>query len=59
MIIQIQIGDIVKLRLTNQYGIVIKRESNNGYIVDWFSSIFSQDNYGVAFHSFHLIKVTQ
>ncbi len=55
----IQIGDIVKLRGTNQHGIVIKQEGDNGYIVDWFSAIFSQDNYGVAFHSFHLIKVSQ
>ncbi len=50
----IQIGDIVKLRLTNQYGIVIKRESSNGYIVDWFE----YDDKAI-YYSFHLIKVTQ
>jgi len=52
---KIQIGDIVKLRLTNQYGIVIKRESNNGYIVDWFEE---HDDKAI-YYSFHLIKVSQ
>ena len=53
----IQVGDIVKCRLTNQYGIVIKmikRESNNGYIVDWF-----EENDEAIYYSFHLIKVSQ
>jgi hypothetical protein len=48
------VGDIVKLRLTNQHGIVIKRESNNGYIVDWF-----EENDEAIYYSFHLIKVSQ
>jgi len=52
----IQIGDIVKLRLTNQYGIVIKQESNKGYIVDWFT-LTVQDT--LLYQAFHLIKVSQ
>jgi hypothetical protein len=53
----IQIGDIVKLRLTNQYGIVIKQESNNGYIVDWFTLTVQEDT--LLYQAFHLIKVSQ
>lgn len=48
------VGDIVMLGGTNQYGIVIKRESNNGYIVDWF-----EENDEAIYYSFHLIKVSQ
>ncbi len=51
------VGDIVKLRLTNQHGIVIKRESNNGYIVDWFEE--NDIDYKAIYYSFHLIKVSQ
>ncbi|MFM1840009.1 MAG: hypothetical protein RIR47_58 [Bacteroidota bacterium] len=56
----ISVGDIVKCRLTNQYGIVIKmikRESNNGYIVDWFEENDIDDK--AIYYSFHLIKVSQ
>jgi hypothetical protein len=51
---KIQIGDIVMLGGTNQYGIVIKRQSSNGYIVDWFE----YDDKAI-YYSFHLIKVSQ
>jgi len=50
----ISVGDIVMLRGTNQYGILIKRESSNGYIVDWFE----YDDKAI-YYSFHLIKVSQ
>jgi hypothetical protein len=50
----ISVGDIVKLRLTNQYGIVVKRESSNGYIIDWF-----EYDDKVIYYSFNLIKVSQ
>jgi len=51
---KIQIGDIVVLRGTSVCGIVIKRESNNGFIVDWF-----EDDDKAIYYSFHLIKVSQ
>jgi len=53
----IQIGDIVVLRGTNQYGIVVKQE-NDKYIIDWFRLTF-QDNNRAAYQASHLLKVSQ
>jgi predicted Ser/Thr protein kinase len=54
---KINIGDIVVLRGTNQYGIVIKQE-NDGYIIDWFKLTF-QDTPRLLYQASHLLKVSQ
>ena len=53
----IKIGDIVVLRGTNQYGIVIKQE-NDGYIIDWFKLTF-QDTPRLLYQASALLKVSQ
>ena len=54
----IQIGDIVVLRGTNQYGIVVKQQENDKYIIDWFRLTF-QDKNRAAYEASHLLKVSQ
>jgi predicted Ser/Thr protein kinase len=53
----INVGDIVVLRGTNQYGIVIKQE-NDKYIIDWFKLTF-QDTPRLLYQASSLLKVSQ